>query len=59
MLPLLMKILVIIAVLAFVTVFVVLGAMWWRLRRHLRRSDRDPEQAAAETQQDRERSDKN
>ena len=54
----LMKILFVIAVLALLTVFVVLGAMWWRLRRHLRRSDRALEHALADLHPERERADK-
>jgi hypothetical protein len=53
----LMKILFVIAVLALLTVFVVLGAMWWRLRRHLRRSDRAPQPALKEIQPEQEQMD--
>ena len=38
-LAMLMKILAVIAGLAFLTAFSVLGVIWWRLRRHLRTSD--------------------
>jgi len=54
----LMQILVVIAVLAFLTVFGVLGAMWWRLRRHLRHSDQALQQALKEIQPEQERVDK-
>jgi uncharacterized membrane protein YqjE len=53
----LMRILVVIAGLAFLTVFVVIGAMWWRLRRHLRKSDQALQQALAEIQPDHEQVD--
>jgi hypothetical protein len=53
----LMKILVAIAALAFLTVFVVLGAMWWRLGLHLRRSNRTLENALAEIQPEQEQVD--
>ncbi len=54
----LMQILVVIAVLAFLTVFAVLGAMWWRLRRHLRRSDQALKHVLAEIQPEQEQVDK-
>ena len=53
----LMKILVAIALLALLTTFVVIGAMWLRLRRHLRRSDQALQQALAEIQPDHEQVD--
>lgn len=48
----LMKILFAIAVLALLAIFIVIGAMWWRLRRHLRHSDQALQQALAEIQPD-------
>ena len=53
----LMKILFAIAVLALLTIFVIIGAMWWRLRRHLRRSDQALQQALAEIQPEQEQVD--
>ncbi len=37
-----MKVLVFILALSFVAILVVVGAMWWRLRWHLRRSPAAP-----------------
>jgi uncharacterized membrane protein YqjE len=53
-----MQILAVIAGLAFLTVFAVLGAMWWRLRRHLRHSDQALQQALEEIQPEQEQVDK-
>lgn len=52
-----MKILFAIAVLALLTILVVIGAMWWRLRRHLRSSDQALQQALSEIQPDHEQVD--
>lgn len=53
----LMQILLVIAGVAFLAVFVVIGAMWWRLRRHLRKSDQALQQALVEIQPDHEQVD--
>jgi Flp pilus assembly protein TadB len=45
-----MKYLFIILVLCVVAILVAAGAMWWRLRRHLRRSDEALKNALAEIQ---------
>ena len=53
----LMKILFAIAVLALLAILIVIGAMWWRLRRHLRKSDKALQQTLAEIQPEQERVD--
>jgi len=45
-----MKALFVLLVLSTVTVLVAAIAMWWRLRRHLRKSDKALEQALREIQ---------